>query len=69
MVKEMEVYQFNNISPPPPLFIFASYVPIWFPIVHHHLCQSQILISHIQHGHDKAHAIVHFHFVFEKALK
>jgi hypothetical protein len=61
----MEVYQFNNISPPHPLFLFASYVPIWFPIVHHYLCQSQILI----YGHDKGHVIVHFHIVFEKALK
>jgi hypothetical protein len=47
MVKEMEVYQFNNIAPPPPLFLFASYVPIWFPIVHRYLSQSQTLILHI----------------------
>jgi hypothetical protein len=29
MVKEMEVYKFNNIPSPPPLFIL-EYVLIWF---------------------------------------
>jgi hypothetical protein len=52
MVKEMEIYQFNNMPLPP-------YVLIWFPIVHHYLCQL-MFESTILHGHEKAHVIVHF---------
>jgi len=41
MLKEMEVYQFNNTTF---LFtlpiLFPSYVFIWFQIVHHYLCPS-----------------------------
>jgi hypothetical protein len=39
MVKEIEVYQFNNISPH---FLFRSYVAIWFAMVDHYLCQSEL---------------------------
>jgi hypothetical protein len=39
LVKEMEVYQFNNI--PSQLFLFPSYVHILFQIVHHYLYRCQ----------------------------
>ncbi len=35
------------ISPPPPFFLFPSYVLIWFSIVHRYLCQSQIWFYYI----------------------
>ncbi len=36
MVKEVEVYQFNNILHLSPPFLFHSFVPKWFPTIHHY---------------------------------
>ncbi len=43
----MEIYQFHNMALPP------IYVLIWFPIVHHYLCQSQVRMYYILHQHEK----------------